>query len=147
MLIEKWEIRKAVLEDMDYLIESYNQIYGINLDKHSFLELFKKKIKSQSSLIYVAENALGNLIGCIVCEKQETFHLLKPVLQIKEFYISPKYRKFNLADELYSFVEQKAQKFGIYKIEVMCNMTATTTQNFYLRKKFISDRRSYVKMI
>ncbi len=147
MLIEKWEIRKAIIEDVDFFIASLFQIYGIHLDKHSFLELYKKKLKSQTCLIYIAENALGNNIGCIVCEKQETFQNLQPILQIKEFYISPKYRKFNLADDLYSFVEGKAVKMGISKIEVMCNLTATTTQNFYLRKKFITDRKSYIKMI
>ena len=147
MLVEKWEIRKAIIEDVDYLIESYIQIYGITIEKLSFLGLYKKKLKSQSCLIYVAENSLGNVIGCIVCEKQESFQILKPILQIKEFYISPKYRKFNLADDLYSFVEGKAVKMGISKIEVMCNLTATTTQNFYLRKKFVTDRKSYIKII
>jgi GNAT superfamily N-acetyltransferase len=147
MLIEKWEIRKAVLADADYFLASYFQIYGIKLDEHSFSEMFKKKIKSQSSLLCVAINAIGNKIGCIVCERHESFQVLKPVLQIKEFYISPKYRKFNLADEIYSFVETKAAKMGVNKIEVMCNLSATTTQNFYLRKKFTLDRKSYVKVI
>jgi ribosomal protein S18 acetylase RimI-like enzyme len=147
MLIEKWEFRKAELADVDYFIESYLQIYGLKLDKHSFIELFKKKLKSQSSLLCVAVNAIGNTIGCIVCEKQESFQVLKPVLQIKEFYISPKYRKFNLADDLYAYVEERAVKSGISKIEVMCNLTATTTQNFYLRKKFTTDRKSYIKLI
>jgi ribosomal protein S18 acetylase RimI-like enzyme len=147
MLIEKWEIRKAIIEDADFFIASFFQIYGIHLAKHSFLGLFKKKLKSQTCLIYVAENALGNTIGCIVCEKQETFQNLQSILQIKEFYVSPKYRKFNLADDLYSFVEGKAMKMCISKIEVMCNLTATTTQNFYLRKKFITDRKSYIKLI
>ena len=147
MLIEKWEIRKAEIEDVDYFLESYFQIYGMKLDKHSFLELYKKKLKSQSALLCVAVNAIGNTIGCIVCERQETFQSLKPVLQIKEFYISPKYRKFNLADELYSYVEEKAVKLGVCKIEVMCNLTATTTQNFYLRNKFVTDKKSYIKVI
>lgn len=147
MLVEKWDFRKAELLDADFFIESYFQIYGLKLDKLSFLELYKKKLKSQSSLLYVAVNAIGNTIGCIVCEKQESFQVLKPVLQIKEFYISPKYRKFNLADDLYAYVEDKAVKSGIPKIEVMCNLTATTTQNFYLRKKFTTDKKSYIKLI
>jgi ribosomal protein S18 acetylase RimI-like enzyme len=147
MLIDKWNIRKAILEDVDYFMESYFQIYATKFEKHAFVELYKKKLKSQSSLLYVAENALGNKIGCIVCEKQETFQMLQPILQIKEFYISPKYRKFHLADDLYAFVENKATKMGISKIEVLCNLTATTTQNFYLRKKFVTDRKSYIKAI
>ena len=147
MFVEKWEFRKAEFEDADYFIESYLHIYGLKLDRHPFLELYKKKLKSHSSLLYVAVNAIGNTIGCIVCEKQETLQVLKPILQIKEFYISPNYRKFNLADDLYTYVEERAVRLGISKIEVMCNLNATTTQNFYLRKKFITDRKSYIKLI
>jgi len=147
MLAEQWTIRKAMIDDLDYFLESYNHIYGIQYNKEAFLELFKKKLKSQASLLCVAVNTLGHAIGCIVCEKQESFQFLKPVLQIKEFFISPKYRKLHLADELYSFVENIALKSGITKIEVMCNLTATTTQYFYLKKKFTLDRKTYVKAI
>lgn len=145
MLSEKWDIRKATIEDVDYFLEAYFQIYNTKFEKSLFLEIFKKKLKSQFSLLYVAQNALGNIIGCIICEKQESLQLLKPIIQIKEFYISPKYRKFNLAEDLYTYVEEKAIKQGIPKIEVMCNYTATTTQNFYLRRKFVIDRKSYIK--
>jgi ribosomal protein S18 acetylase RimI-like enzyme len=147
MLVEKWEIRNATEQDVDYFLEAFHQIYNQQFDKHTFFELFKKKLKSQSSLLYVAQNAIGNLIGCIVCEKQESLQILKPIIQIKEFYISPKYRKFNLAEDMYSYVENKAIKMGIPKIEVMCNYTATTTQNFYLRRKFVIDRKSYIKQL
>jgi len=147
MLIEKWEIRKAEWEDVDYLIVAFTEIYGTPFDKFTFSESYKKKLKSQQSIIYVAENAIGNLIGCIVCEKQILLQLLEPIIQIKEFYISPKYRKLNLAEDLYYHLENKAIKMGINKIEVMCNYTATTTQNFYLRKKFVADRKSYIKII
>lgn len=147
MLIDKWIIRKAGIEDIDYFMESYFQIYASHFEKNAFVELYKKKLKSQSSWLYVAENALGNKIGCIVCEKQETFQLPQSILQIREFYISPKYRKYHLADDLYVYIENKAIKMGITKIEVLCNLTATTTQNFYLRKKFVTDRKSYVKAI
>ena len=96
MLIEKWEIRNATENDVDYFLEAFHQIYNQLFDKNNFTELFKKKIKSQNSLLFVAQNTLGNIIGCMVCEKQESLQILKPFLQIKEFYISPKYRKFNL---------------------------------------------------
>lgn len=147
MTIKKWEIRNAEINDVDYFIECYFQIYNIKLNKQFFLELFKKKLKSHSSLLYVATNAPGNCIGCIVCEKQEIFQNLKPILEIKEFYISPNYRKLNLADDMYSYVENKAIKLGISKVIVMCNLRATTTQNFYLRRKFMSDKKAYIKMI
>jgi ribosomal protein S18 acetylase RimI-like enzyme len=147
MLIEKWEIRNATEQDLDYFLDAFHQIYNQQLDKHSFFELFKKKLKSQNSLLFVAQNTLGNIIGCMVCEKQESLQILKPMIQIKEFYISPKYRKFNLAEEMYVHIENKAIKMGVPKIEVLCNYTATTTQNFYLRRKFVIDRKSYIKQL
>jgi N-acetylglutamate synthase-like GNAT family acetyltransferase len=147
MLIEKWEIRNATEHDLDYFLDAFYQIYNQQLDQHSFFELFKKKLKSQNSLLFVAQNTLGNIIGCMVCEKQESLQILKPMIQIKEFYISPKYRKFNLAEDMYVYIENKAIKMGVPKIEVLCNYTATTTQNFYLRRKFVIDRKSYIKQL
>jgi GNAT superfamily N-acetyltransferase len=73
--------------------------------------------------------------------------MLKPTMQIKEFYISPKYRKLNLANDLFHHIEVAADMLGVFKIEVLCNLTATTTQNFYLRNKFKIDKKSYVKLI
>ena len=64
MLIEKWDIRKATIEDVDYFLEAFFQIYNTKFEKFDFLELFKKKLKSQTSLLYVAQNALGNLMPC-----------------------------------------------------------------------------------
>jgi N-acetylglutamate synthase-like GNAT family acetyltransferase len=147
MLIEKWEIRNATEHDLDYFLDAFYQIYNQQLDQHSFFELFKKKLKSQNSLLFVAQNTLGNIIGCMVCEKQESLQILKPMIQIKEFYISPKYRKFNLAEDMYVYIENKAIKMGVPRIEVLCNYTATTTQNFYLRRKFVIDRKSYIKQL
>ena len=147
MLVKDWEIKNASYEDADFFLNSFREIYGHHFDVFFFVEFFKKKINSPHSILCVAVNSNGNRIGCFVCEKQELFQDLKPVLQIKEFYISPNYRKFNLAYDLYTYVEERAVRLGISKIEVMCNLNATTTQNFYLRKKFITDRKSYIKLI
>lgn len=147
MVIDNWEIKIATLDDVDYFFDSFRQIYGSHFDINSFVEFYMKKIKSKQSILCVAVNSIGNRIGCIVCEKQDVFQDLKPVLQIKDFYISPKYRKLHLADDFYAYIEQKALKAGIARIEVMCNIKATTTQNFYLRRKFVTDKKSYTKII
>jgi len=147
MLLQNWKIRKAELNDINYFHQALEQTYLGNINIEIFREQFKKIIKNKNSYIYVAENALGNQMGCIICEKEENIFSSKPNIQIKEFYISPNYRKLNVADDLFLYVYEKATKQGFEKIEVLCNLTSTTTQNFYSRKKFRPTKKLYVKSI
>jgi N-acetylglutamate synthase-like GNAT family acetyltransferase len=147
MLLKNWKIRKAELNDINYFHQALEQTYLSNINIEIFGEQFKKVIKNKNSFVYVAENTLGNQMGCIICEKEENIFSNKPNIQIKEFYISPNYRKLNVADDLFLYVYEKAIKQGFDKIEVLCNLTSTTTQNFYSRKKFRPTKKLYVKSV
>jgi GNAT superfamily N-acetyltransferase len=147
MLMKDWQIRKAQLGDFNYFYQAIQEVHGNSIDSVIFKVQFSKKIISKSDFIYVIETLLGNSIGFIVCNKVESFINNKPNIQINEFYISPNYRKMNLADELFLFIYEKALKLGFHKIEVLCNLTSTTTQNFYTRKKFKPTKKLYIKYI
>jgi N-acetylglutamate synthase-like GNAT family acetyltransferase len=147
MLLKNWKIRKAELTDINYFHQAIEQVYMYSINMEIFMQQFKKKIKNKNSLLYVAVNTLGNQMGCIICEKEENIISNKPNFQIKEFYISPNYRKLNVADDLFLHVYEKAMKQGVEKIEVLCNLTSTTTQNFYSRKKFKPIKKLYVKSL
>ena len=147
MLLKNWNIRKAELKDLNYVHQALDQTYLNTIDIEMFRAQFKKKIQNKNSFIYVAANTLGNQMGCIICEKEENVISNKPNIQIKEFFITPIYRKLNVADDLFLHVYEKAMKQGFDKIEVLCNLTSTTTQNFYSRKKFRPTKKLYVKSI
>jgi len=147
MLIKDWQIRNALLTDFEYFYQAIQEVYGKHIDEQVFHEQFKKKLNSKSGFIYILETVLGNQIGFIVCDKVESFIDNKPNLQIHEFYIAPNYRKMHLADELFLYIYEKASKLGFNKIEVLCNLTSTTTQNFYTRKKFKPTKKLYIKHI
>jgi len=147
MLVKNWKIRKAIVNDLNYFHQSIEQIHTIKIDVNVFYEQFKKKLKNKNCLLYVIENTIGSLIGCICCEKEESLLTNKPIIQIKEFYISPVYRKLNIADDLFLYVYEKSIKLGVDKIEVLCNLNSTTTQNFYSRKKFVPIKKLYAKSI
>lgn len=147
MLVKNWTIRKANLKDLNYFHQSIQQIHSMNIDMDIFKEQFVKKLRNRNCLLYVIETTLANPIGCICCEKEESLLTNKPIIQIKEFYISPMYRKLNIADELFLYIYEKSVKLGMNKIEVLCNLNSTTTQNFYARKKFLPIKKLYVKTI
>ena len=147
MLVKNWTIRKANLKDLNYFHESIQQIHSMNIDMDIFKEQFVKKLRNRNCLLYVIETTVANPIGCICCEKEESLLTNKPIIQIKEFYISPMYRKLNIADELFLYIYEKSVKLGMNKIEVLCNLNSTTTQNFYARKKFLPIKKLYVKTI
>jgi len=147
MLVKNWTIRKANLKDVNYFHQSIQHIHSMNIDMDIFKEQFVKKLRNRNCLLYVIETTLANPIGCICCEKEESLLTNKPIIQIKEFYISPMYRKLNIADELFLYIYEKSVKLGMNKIEVLCNLNSTTTQNFYARKKFLPIKKLYVKTI
>jgi len=147
MLNKNWKIRKAVINDLNYFHQSVQEIYNEKVDEDIFKEQFKKKIINKSFFIYVIEINLKNQIGFIVCDKLESLTSNKPTILINEFYIAPNYRKMHLADELFLYVYEKASKMGCHKLEVLCNLNSTTTQNFYTRKKFSPTKKLYIKYI
>ncbi len=141
-----YNIRNATEGDVNYFFESIQQTYNTKLDSVLFFERYKSLVKSKHSLILVACNNLQNIVGSIICEKKYNLFDECGCILIKEFYISPKYRKLNIADKLYEMLEKKAASLYIYKLEVLCNTCATTTQNFYMRKKFKSEKKLYSKI-
>ncbi len=146
-MTDKWTIRKATSNDLPYFIVSLSQIHLNEFDMENFSVKYNKICSTRNYIIAVAENELGNIIGCIIGEKID-FHINnKKAIQLKDFFVSPKYRKYHLADVLYAHVEAKAIQMGINNIEVLCNPVATTTQTFYLRKKFVADKKMYKKKI
>jgi N-acetylglutamate synthase-like GNAT family acetyltransferase len=147
MLIRNWKIRKATVNDANYFHQSLEQIHALKIDIEVFIAQFKKKLKNRNALFYVIETNIGNQIGCICCEKEEKLTSTKQIIQIKEFYISPAYRKLNIADELFTYIYEKSIHMSVEKIEVLCNLNATITQNFYLRKKFTPSKKLFVKNI
>jgi N-acetylglutamate synthase-like GNAT family acetyltransferase len=147
MLIRNWSIRKATVNDANYFHQSIEQIHAMKIDVEVFIAQFKKKLKSRNSLFYVIETTMGNQIGCICCDKEEMLTSTKQIIQIKEFYISPAYRKLNIADELFAYIYEKSLHMSVDKIEVLCNLNSTITQNFYLRKKFTPSKKLFVKSI
>ncbi len=147
MLLKDWKIRKAELNDINYFHQALEQTYLSKINIEIFTAQFKKAIKNKNNFIYVAENIMGKQMGCIICEKEENIFGNKPNIQIKEFYISPNYRKLNVADDLFLYVYEKAIKNGFYKIEVLCNLASTTTHYFYTKKNFKPIQKLYVKNI
>ncbi len=139
-------IRNATEGDVNYFFESIQLTYNTKLDSVVFYEKYKTLLKNKNSLIFVATNNLQNIVGSIICEKKYNLVDDSGCILIKEFYITPKYRKLNIADKLYESLEKKATSLSIYKFEVLCNINATTTQGFYMRKKFKSEKKLYAKI-
>jgi len=142
----EFNIRNATEGDVNYFFESIELTYNTKLDSIVFFERFKSLIKNKNSLIFVAYNNLQNIVGSIICEKKANLVDGFNCVLIKEFYVTPKYRKLNIADKLYEHVESKAANLSIYRVEVLCNINATTTQSFYMRKKFKSEKKLFTKI-
>jgi ribosomal protein S18 acetylase RimI-like enzyme len=142
----KVNIRNVQIDDFEFIFDALQQLH-VNLNKNIFFENFKNKIKIKKSWMFVAENLDAQKLGFIICENLKFIHLKQEVIIISHFYIAPNYRKMKVADLLYEFVETKAIDYNIKQVLVMCNITATTTQNFYTKHKFKFDKKTYLKIL
>jgi ribosomal protein S18 acetylase RimI-like enzyme len=146
MTAEVTKIRNAKKEDFNFIYESLKLIYT-DLDKIGFLKRINIIQKKKKSWILVAENELNHIIGFIISQNIHYIDFQHESIIISDFYIEPKYRKLKLADKLFQEVEERAIKNDFNQIIVMCNITATTTQNFYTKHKFKFIKKAYIKQI
>jgi ribosomal protein S18 acetylase RimI-like enzyme len=146
MTAEITKIRNAKKEDFSFIYESLKLIYT-DLDKIGFLDRINIIQNKKKSWILVAENELNHIIGFIISQNIHYIDFQHESIIISDFYIEPKYRKLKLADKLFQEVEERAIKNDFNQIIVMCNITATTTQNFYIKHKFKFIKKTYIKQI
>lgn len=145
-MIEDIKIRNIINKDHKFIYESLKFIYP-NLDEINFKNKLAIIQQKKKSWILVAENYQKNIIGFIVTQNFNLIQFQNESLIISDFYIDHKYRKIKVADILFSELEKRAKSKDYNQIVVMCHISATTTQTFYTKNKFIYNKKLYVKQI
>jgi hypothetical protein len=139
-------IRKANATDHDIFYQSYTSSYGISISTEVFFDIFKKSINNTNFLFIVLEvGPMNSFAGCCIVKFDYDIFDLNLTTEIKYLYVNQKFRKFNAAEYICNYVEKMSVEKGANKIKVDCAINSTLNQHFYARRKFVLQKKGYLK--
>jgi hypothetical protein len=139
-------IRKANATDHEFFYQSYTSSYGTSITSEVFFDNFKKSINNANFLFIVLEIGPKNsFAGCCIIKFDFDIFDLFLTTEIKYLYVNQKFRKFNAAEYICNYVEKMSIEKGAHKIKVDCAINSTLNQHFYARRKFVFQKKGYLK--
>ena len=139
-------IRKANATDHDFFYQSYTATFGIAITSDVFFDNFKKRINDNNYLFLVMIAGHTNTFaGCSIVKFESDTFGLSLTSEIEFLYVNPKFRKLNAAEYICNYVEKVSIEKGANKIKVDCAINSTLNQHFYARRKFVLQKKGYLK--
>lgn len=143
-----YQYRNATLKDILFFYEAMTSLEEIFIEHLEFDTKFKLKLEdAKSHLLVIEDIEINQVIGCVVLQERQNLSDINIWIEIQELFIFPKYRKLKAAEYLYYFIEKYVQEKSIHKIKVACKINSTLNQNFYTKKGFKIEKKSYGKFI
>ena len=139
-------VREAKLEDHRQLIALYDTF----LETDRFLNLnndsFQKVIESKNNFIFVAE-ADSKLIGLITASARLVIRYPRPIMQVDEFYVDAKLRRYGIGGKLMDAVENIARKNNMQRIYIESSYKHTLGHRFYEKSGYKNEGYYFRKVI
>ena len=143
-----YHFRKATLKDVLFFYEAMCSLEDMYIDDLEFGNNFKFKMEDASShLLVIEERDAQQMVGCVVVQSRKNLSDSSAWMEIQELYIVPKFRKFKAADFLYQQLELYVKEISMHKLKVACRVNSTLNQNFYTKKGFKIEKKTYGKFI
>lgn len=143
-----YNFRKAALKDVLFFYEAMSSLEGIYIDEVEFSNNFKLKFENPKCQLFVIEdNSSQCIVGCVILEERKHLSDVSAWFEIQDLYIAPKYRKLKAADFLYQQIESYIKESSIHKLKVTCKVNSTLNQNFYTKKGFKLEKKSYGRFL
>ncbi len=124
------QIREAKPEDYHQIMVLYNDFVEEDRYSKHDSDSFYKVIKNPNNLIYIAESK-GVLIGFATLSLRNVVRYPKPIAELDELYVNPKYREKGIGRKLVEKVEQKAKQLDCYVIYIESHNDRKTAHKFY----------------
>ncbi len=144
-----YKVRKAQLSDLEFIHQSVTAINQSNIGLNEFETLLKNKLKAVGYFIFIldAHHTTTDRAGLLIANESQYLIDKWPMIEIQEFFITPKFRKLGAADFMYSYLENFAKDKNAYKMKVSCKINSTLNQNFYTSRGFKISKKQYLKPV
>lgn len=140
------EIRQASLVDISEvasLFDAYRQFYEQTPDVALATQFISDRIKNQQSVILVAENAEGEIVG--FCQMYPTFCSVEalPVLVLYDLFVSQTARKTGAGRMLMQSASDYAKQHGFIRLDLSTAKTNVNAQALYESLGWVRDAQFY----
>ncbi len=141
------EIREAVAEDYDSLVELYQQFLGKdkiigNDSDNSFSEV----MADPNAHIWVMQTD-KKLVGFMSFSNRFVFRYSKPIVQVEELYITEQNRRKGLAKRFLIRLEEWSREQNVHAIYIESRHDLTSAHVFYETSNYFRDGYYFKKMI
>ena len=138
------KIRRAKKEDYVQLMSLYNGFVGEERYSNYNHDSFNQVLDSPSSVILVAEEQ-QTLVGFITFSFRRVVRYPKPIVEIDELYVSPKYRRKRVGRKLLEKSLEDSKKAGCYRMFIETHHKLKEAHRFYESMGFTNYGYHYIK--
>ena len=141
------KIRRANKDDYQEILRLFTDFVEqpdryVNKDNDSFLQF----IDSENNFVDVAEEK-GNLYAFVTYSIRTVVRYPKPVLEVEELYVDPKYRKSGIGTKLLERVIDFAKRTNSQQIHIVSDLSRLGAHEFYQKVGFEKHGYYFKKVI
>jgi len=140
---EKYTIRAADASDSPGVKLLLEELEGRTFDQDIFTRIYAEYLEAPLTLIFVATQEEGEIIGFISCKGQSLLHHEGLVFEIQELVVTAANQGKGLGRKLVAALKPDLEKLGAISLEVTSNKRRKEAHAFYQSVGFLNSHEKF----
>jgi PhnO protein len=140
---EIYTIRAADASDSPGVKLLLEELEGRTFDQDIFTRIYAEYLEAPLTLIFVATQEEGEIIGFISCKGQSLLHHEGLVFEIQELVVTATHQGKGLGRKLIAALKSDLEKLGAISLEVTSNKRRKEAHAFYQSVGFINSHEKF----
>ena len=136
-------IRSVKIPDVIEIKALIDELENINSDAVIFESIFDEYLYDSNSLMFVAENSAGHLLGFISCRGHRLLHHQGMVFEIQELIVTMAEQGKGIGRALINQIREEVQRRGAKSLEVTSNKRRKEAHAFYQSVGFKNSHEKF----
>ena len=121
------------------LFDTYRQFYQQAPDLVNAQNFITARLNKQESIIFIAENELGEAVGFCQCYPSFCSIIIAPIYVLNDLFVSPAARQLGAGKHLMEAAEAHAQTNGIARLDLTTAKNNLKAQSLYTQQGWQRD--------
>jgi PhnO protein len=144
---EKYTIRPAIELDALAVKALLEELEGRDFDQEIFGRIYTEYLEAPLTLIFVATQEEGEIIGFISCKGQSLLHHEGLVFEIQELIVTAAHQGKGLGRKLIAELKLDLEKLGAISLEVTSNKRRKEAHAFYQSVGFLNSHEKFTILL
>jgi PhnO protein len=140
---EKYTIRAADASDSSGVQLLLEELEGRAFYQDIFSRIYTEYLEAPLTLIFVATQEEGEIIGFISCKGQSLLHHEGLVFEIQELVVTAAHQGKGLGRKLVAALKPDLEKLGAISLEVTSNKRRKEAHAFYQSVGFLNSHEKF----